>query len=66
MAAIGGFLFGYDSAVINGAVIGIQHHADELVIKLPEQGVLVAQDLVYHDTHLFLGIVRRMTRPGGR
>jgi glyoxylase-like metal-dependent hydrolase (beta-lactamase superfamily II) len=29
--------------------------ADELVIKLPEQGVLVAQDLVYHDTHLFLG-----------
>ncbi|WP_316781567.1 MBL fold metallo-hydrolase [Streptomyces sasae] len=29
--------------------------ADELVIKLPEQGVLVAQDLVYHATHLFLG-----------
>lgn len=29
--------------------------ADELVIKLPEQGVLVAQDLVYHDIHLFLG-----------
>jgi glyoxylase-like metal-dependent hydrolase (beta-lactamase superfamily II) len=29
--------------------------ADELVIKLPEQGALVAQDLVYHDTHLFLG-----------
>jgi len=28
---------------------------DELVIKLPEQGVLVAQDLVYHDIHLFLG-----------
>ncbi|SEC37805.1 Metallo-beta-lactamase superfamily protein [Streptomyces sp. 3213] len=29
--------------------------ADELVIKLPEQGVLIAQDLVYHATHLFLG-----------
>ncbi|MET9082826.1 MBL fold metallo-hydrolase [Streptomyces sp. NPDC004237] len=29
--------------------------ADELVIRLPEHGVLVAQDLVYHDTHLFLG-----------
>ncbi|MET8977488.1 MBL fold metallo-hydrolase [Streptomyces sp. NPDC004539] len=29
--------------------------ADQLVVKLPESGVLVAQDLVYHDTHLFLG-----------
>jgi hypothetical protein len=29
--------------------------ADELVIKLPAQRVLVAQDLVYHDIHLFLG-----------
>jgi glyoxylase-like metal-dependent hydrolase (beta-lactamase superfamily II) len=29
--------------------------ADELVIKLPEQGILVTQDLVYHDIHLFLG-----------
>ncbi|WP_406327027.1 MBL fold metallo-hydrolase [Streptomyces sp. NBC_00203] len=29
--------------------------ADELVVRLPEQGVLVAQDLVYHRTHLFLG-----------
>ncbi|MDH6521800.1 glyoxylase-like metal-dependent hydrolase (beta-lactamase superfamily II) [Streptomyces sp. SAI-135] len=35
------------------------HHGgeapDQLAIKLPEQGVLVAQDLVYHATHLFLG-----------
>ncbi|MFD4599801.1 MBL fold metallo-hydrolase [Streptomyces sp. NPDC058464] len=29
--------------------------ADELVIRLPGHGVLVAQDLVYHATHLFLG-----------
>ncbi|MFE2062300.1 MBL fold metallo-hydrolase [Streptomyces sp. NPDC059467] len=29
--------------------------ADSLVTWLPEQGVLVAQDLVYHQVHLFLG-----------
>ncbi|GLP70258.1 MBL fold metallo-hydrolase [Streptomyces sp. TUS-ST3] len=29
--------------------------ADELLVKLPEQGVLVAQDLVYNDVHLYLG-----------
>jgi hypothetical protein len=29
--------------------------ADALLVKLPEQGVLVAQDLVYHDVHLYLG-----------
>jgi glyoxylase-like metal-dependent hydrolase (beta-lactamase superfamily II) len=29
--------------------------ADELLIKLPEQRVLVAQDLVYNDVHLYLG-----------
>ncbi|MDX3799173.1 MBL fold metallo-hydrolase [Streptomyces sp. AK04-3B] len=29
--------------------------ADQLVVKLPDQGVLVAQDLVYHDVHLYLG-----------
>ncbi|RPF38119.1 MBL fold metallo-hydrolase [Streptomyces sp. TLI_185] len=28
---------------------------DELLIKLPEQGVLIAQDLVYNDVHLYLG-----------
>jgi len=28
---------------------------DELVVKLPEQGILIAQDLVYHDVHLYLG-----------
>jgi glyoxylase-like metal-dependent hydrolase (beta-lactamase superfamily II) len=29
--------------------------ADELVIKLPDQRILIAQDLVYHGIHLFLG-----------
>ncbi|WP_046919811.1 hypothetical protein, partial [Streptomyces stelliscabiei] len=29
--------------------------ADGLLVKLPEQGVLVAQDLVYNDVHLYLG-----------
>ena len=29
--------------------------ATQLLVKLPEQGVLVAQDLVYHDVHLYLG-----------
>ncbi|QNP68088.1 MBL fold metallo-hydrolase [Streptomyces roseirectus] len=29
--------------------------ADELLVKLPEQRVLIAQDLVYHDVHLYLG-----------
>ncbi|MFC8430920.1 MBL fold metallo-hydrolase [Streptomyces sp. NPDC057253] len=29
--------------------------ADELLVKLPEQGFLIAQDLVYHDVHLYLG-----------
>jgi NAD(P)H-binding len=33
----------------------VARHADQLVIKLPEQGVLIAQDLIYHATHLFLG-----------
>ncbi|MGV9329994.1 sugar porter family MFS transporter [Streptosporangium sandarakinum] len=38
-AAIGGFLFGYDSAVINGAVTGIQKHFG---IGAAETGVVVA------------------------
>jgi glyoxylase-like metal-dependent hydrolase (beta-lactamase superfamily II) len=29
--------------------------ADEVVVRLPEHGVLVARDLIYHRTHLFLG-----------
>ncbi|MFJ9704845.1 MBL fold metallo-hydrolase [Streptomyces sp. NPDC101234] len=46
--------------VIDGVPFVFEAHhggeaADELVIRLPEQGVLVAQDLVYHATHLFLG-----------
>ncbi|MET8976913.1 MBL fold metallo-hydrolase [Streptomyces sp. NPDC004539] len=28
---------------------------DEIVVKLPEQGVLIAQDVIYHDVHLYLG-----------
>ncbi|MFI8233983.1 MBL fold metallo-hydrolase [Streptomyces sp. NPDC085900] len=50
--------------------------ADELLIKLPEQGVLIAQDLVYHDLHLYLGnndiigwqqaVSQRPTSPWGR
>jgi glyoxylase-like metal-dependent hydrolase (beta-lactamase superfamily II) len=46
--------------VIDGIPFVFEAHqggeaTDELVIKLPEQGVLVAQDLVYNATHLFLG-----------
>ncbi|MEU5595011.1 MBL fold metallo-hydrolase [Streptomyces sp. NPDC020298] len=29
--------------------------ADELLVKLPDQGVLIAQDLVYNGVHLYLG-----------
>ena len=29
--------------------------ADELLVKLPDRGVLIAQDLVYNDVHLYLG-----------
>ncbi|WP_267885214.1 sugar porter family MFS transporter [Streptomyces sp. NRRL F-525] len=43
VAAIGGFLFGYDSAVINGAVIGIQHHFD---VSSTETGTVVATALL--------------------
>jgi hypothetical protein len=48
------------SEVIDGVPFVYEAHSggeatDELVIKLPEHGVLVAQDLVYHQVHLFLG-----------
>ncbi|MGW0710221.1 sugar porter family MFS transporter [Streptomyces sp. NPDC002643] len=43
VAAIGGFLFGYDSAVINGAVIGIQRHFD---VSSAETGTVVASALL--------------------
>ncbi|MFE4755016.1 sugar porter family MFS transporter [Streptomyces mirabilis] len=43
VAAIGGFLFGYDSAVINGAVIGIQHHFH---VSSGETGTVVAVALL--------------------
>ncbi|MER7180223.1 sugar porter family MFS transporter [Streptomyces hyaluromycini] len=42
-AAIGGFLFGYDSAVINGAVIGIQRHFD---VSSTQTGTVVATALL--------------------
>ncbi|TDO35605.1 glyoxylase-like metal-dependent hydrolase (beta-lactamase superfamily II) [Kribbella sp. VKM Ac-2527] len=46
--------------VIDGVPFVFEAHSggeasDELVIRLPEQGVLVAQDLVFNRTHLFLG-----------
>ncbi|GHF09433.1 sugar transporter [Streptomyces spiralis] len=43
VAAIGGFLFGYDSAVINGAVTGIQHHFD---VGTSQTGTIVAVALL--------------------
>lgn len=48
------------SQVIDGVTFVFEAHsggeaADELVIKLPEYGVLIAQDLVYNQLHLFLG-----------
>jgi sugar porter (SP) family MFS transporter len=42
-ASIGGFLFGYDSAVINGAVTGIQHRFD---VTSSETGTIVASALL--------------------
>src|ERR1700749_3307460 len=42
-AALGGFLFGYDSAVINGAVTGIQVHFD---VSSSETGTVVAVALL--------------------
>lgn len=51
---------GPGTEVIDGATFVFEEHAggeaaDQLVIKLPEHGVLVAQDLVYNHLHLFLG-----------
>ncbi|MEV4451997.1 sugar porter family MFS transporter [Streptomyces mirabilis] len=43
VAALGGFLFGYDSAVINGAVIGIQRHFH---VSSGETGTVVAAALL--------------------
>src|ERR1700760_3184303 len=42
-AALGGFLFGYDSAVINGAVTGIQVHFN---VSSGETGTVVAVALL--------------------
>jgi len=43
VAAIGGFLFGFDTAVINGAVSAIQHQfsAGALALGLSVEGCLV-------------------------
>src|ERR1700742_4558532 len=43
VAALGGFLFGYDSAVINGAVTGIQVHFN---VSSGETGTVVAVALL--------------------
>jgi glyoxylase-like metal-dependent hydrolase (beta-lactamase superfamily II) len=42
---------------LNGVPIAAAETAptDQLLIRLPEHGVLVAQDLVYHHTHSFVG-----------
>ncbi|MET9353149.1 sugar porter family MFS transporter [Streptomyces sp. NPDC006617] len=42
-ASIGGFLFGYDSAVINGAITGIQHRFH---VTAGETGTIVASALL--------------------
>ncbi|WP_369029446.1 sugar porter family MFS transporter [Streptomyces adonidis] len=42
-ASLGGFLFGYDSAVINGAVTGIQHRFD---VSAGQTGTIVASALL--------------------
>lgn len=46
--------------VIDGVLFTFEHIVggeahDQLLISLPEHGVLVAQDLVYHDVHLYFG-----------
>ncbi|MEN3586031.1 sugar porter family MFS transporter [Streptomyces sp. ZYX-F-203] len=42
-AALGGFLFGYDSAVINGAISGIQEH---FAVGAAETGITVSSALL--------------------
>ncbi|MBB6349295.1 sugar porter family MFS transporter [Nonomuraea muscovyensis] len=51
-AAIGGFLFGYDSSVINGAVVGIQKH---FAVGPVEIGIVVAIALLGSAIGAYMG-----------
>ena len=59
-AAMGGFLFGYDSSVINGAVVGIQHHFQVGPVEI---GVVVAIALLGSAMGAWIG--GRARRPVG-
>lgn len=46
--------------VVDGVLLTFEHVVggeahDQLLIALPDHGVLIAQDLVYHDVHLYFG-----------
>lgn len=46
--------------VVDGVLLTFEHVVggeahDQLLISLPNHGVLIAQDLVYHDVHLYFG-----------
>jgi hypothetical protein len=46
--------------VIDGVLVSFQlvldaETSEQLTIGLPEQGILIAQDVVYHGVHSFIG-----------